>query len=77
MKVTMVNKKLRIGSVAIQSASSASLIQFGDADVITASSLTDTPADSLIMQPLDQQTVKPTNPAPSEIVNDRVKRSST
>lgn len=55
MKMKTVNKKNRIGSIAIRDVSSASLVHFGDADTITASSLTDTPVDSLIMQPLSPQ----------------------
>lgn len=52
MKMEVNNKTLRIGSVSIQSANASSFVLFGDADVITASSLTDTPADSLILEPL-------------------------
>lgn len=55
MKMKAVNKKLRVGKIAIRSVSSASLVQFGDADVLTSSSVTDTPADSLILGPLPLQ----------------------
>lgn len=52
MKMDVTNEKLRIGSVSIRSVDAASLVLFGDAETIMASSGTDTPADSLIMQPL-------------------------
>lgn len=53
LKMNVDNKKLRIGQVSIQSVNAASLVLFGDADSIAVSSLTDTPADSLILKPLD------------------------
>jgi spore germination protein PD len=52
MKMDVNNRKLRIGHVAIQSIDAASLVQFGDAETVTTSSLTDTPADSLIIAPM-------------------------
>lgn len=52
MKLNVTNKKLRIGRVSIQSINASSFVLFGDADAITSSNRTDTPADSLIMKPM-------------------------
>lgn len=51
MNMTVTNKKLHVGDLHIGGVGSASVFIMGDAEVITTSSIFDTPADSFIDDP--------------------------
>jgi spore germination protein PD len=52
MNFTVVNKEISVGDIRIIGVTSSSVFLIGDADVITLSSLFDTPPESLIIGPL-------------------------
>ncbi|KOR88992.1 spore gernimation protein GerPD [Paenibacillus solani] len=52
MKMTVINKELRVGSIRITAISSSSVLLIGDTRVINSSSIYDTPAESLLTTPL-------------------------
>ncbi|RCW51243.1 spore germination protein PD [Paenibacillus prosopidis] len=51
MKMTIVNKSIKIGNLEIKGVGSSSVVLIGDTESITSSSYFDTPADSLIFSP--------------------------
>ncbi|WP_134699273.1 spore gernimation protein GerPD [Ammoniphilus sp. YIM 78166] len=51
MNMTVTNKKLHVGDLQIGGVGSSSVFIMGDAQVITSSSIFDTPADSFIDDP--------------------------
>lgn len=51
MNFTVVNHELRVGDIRITGVASSSLFLIGDAEIITLSSIFDTPAESLIIGP--------------------------
>jgi len=51
MNFSVKNKKLKVMNVEIGGIGNASLFLIGDAEVITGSSIFDTPADSLLYSP--------------------------
>jgi spore germination protein PD len=51
MKITIVNKSIKVGDIEIRGIGSSSVVLVGDTESITASSYFDTPADSLIFNP--------------------------
>ncbi|MCL6606341.1 MAG: spore gernimation protein GerPD [Paenibacillus sp.] len=51
MKVTIVNKIIKIGNIEIKGLGSSSVVLIGDTESISNSSYFDTPADSLIFSP--------------------------
>ncbi|QGQ98649.1 spore gernimation protein GerPD [Paenibacillus psychroresistens] len=52
MNYTVINKEISVGDIRIIGVSSSSIFLIGDAEVITLSSLFDTPPESLIIGPL-------------------------
>lgn len=48
----VVNKGLQVGSITITGVGSSSVVLIGDTEVISASSVFDTPPESLIIGPL-------------------------
>lgn len=52
MEMNVVNKGLNVGSIRIVGVGSSSVVLIGDTEVINASSVFDTPAESLIIGPL-------------------------
>lgn len=52
MNYTVVNKGISVGDVRIIGVSSSSVFIIGDTEVITCSSLYDTPPESVIIGPL-------------------------
>lgn len=52
MKLEVVNKEISVGSVRIIGVSSSSLFLIGDTQIVTLSSIFDTPPESLIVGPL-------------------------
>lgn len=52
MKLEVVNKEVIVGSVRIVGIASSSVFLIGDTKVVTASSIFDTPPESLIIGPL-------------------------
>ncbi|SEM06515.1 spore germination protein PD [Paenibacillus sp. cl141a] len=52
MKMTVINKELRVGSIRITAISSSSVLLIGDTRVINSSSIYDTPSESLQITPL-------------------------
>jgi spore germination protein PD len=48
MKMTVVNKRIKVGDIEISGVGSSSIVLIGDSEVITSSSYFDTPADSLV-----------------------------
>ncbi|MEX2461448.1 MAG: spore gernimation protein GerPD [Paenibacillaceae bacterium] len=52
MNFTVVNKEISIGDIRIIGVSSSSVFIIGDTEVITCSSIFDTPPESLIIGPL-------------------------
>ncbi|XEC93957.1 spore gernimation protein GerPD [Paenibacillus tarimensis] len=52
MKMIVENREITVGSVNIIGVTSSSVFQVGDTDVITLSSIFDTPPESLIIGPL-------------------------
>jgi spore germination protein PD len=48
MKMTVVNKRLKVGEIEVGGLGSSSVVLIGDTDIITSSSYFDTPEDSLI-----------------------------
>jgi spore germination protein PD len=52
MNYTVVNKEISIGDIRIIGVTSSSIFLIGDAEVITLSSIFDTPPESLIIGPL-------------------------
>lgn len=57
MDMTVINKKIAVDELKIQDVTRSSLVLIGDADVITCSSIFNTPEDSLIRDTADQQVV--------------------
>jgi spore germination protein PD len=57
MDMTVINKKIAVDELKIQDVTRSSLVLIGDADVITCSSIFNTPQDSLIRDTADQQVV--------------------
>ncbi|QYR23945.1 spore gernimation protein GerPD [Paenibacillus sp. sptzw28] len=51
MKMTVVNKRIKIGDIEIVGLGSSSVVLVGDTESIITSSYFDTPADSLIFSP--------------------------
>ena len=51
MNFSVNNKKIKVGSVKVGGVGNASLFLIGDAEVITSSSIFDTPANSLLYTP--------------------------
>jgi len=49
---TVVNKGLQVGTIKITGVGSASVVLIGDTEVISTSSVFDTPPESLIIGPL-------------------------
>jgi spore germination protein PD len=52
MNFTVVNKEISIGEIRIIAVSSSSVFIIGDTEIITCSSIIDTPPESLIVGPL-------------------------
>lgn len=52
MNYTVVNKGISVGDIRIIGVSSSSVFIIGDSEVITCSSLYDTPPESVIIGPL-------------------------
>lgn len=52
MNFTVINKEIAIGDIRIIGVSSSSVFIIGDTEVITCSSIFDTPPESLIIGPL-------------------------
>lgn len=52
IQLNVVNKGLQVGSIRIIGVGSASVVLIGDTDVVTASSVFDTPPESLIIGPM-------------------------
>jgi spore germination protein PD len=52
IQLNVVNKGLQVGSIRIIGVGSASVVLIGDTDVVTTSSVFDTPPESLIIGPL-------------------------
>ena len=51
MKITIINKSIKIGDVEIQGVGSSSVVLIGDTETITSSSYFDTPEHALIFNP--------------------------
>ncbi|UVI33287.1 spore gernimation protein GerPD [Paenibacillus spongiae] len=51
MKVTIINKCIKVGSMEIAGIGSSTVVLIGDTETIVNSSIFDTPADSLIFDP--------------------------
>ncbi len=51
MKFTVHNKKIKLGKIEIGGVGNSSIVLVGDTEVITCSSIFDTPSDSLIFSP--------------------------
>lgn len=51
MKMTVVNKKIKIEEMKIEGIGGSSFVLIGDTESITASHYFDTPSDSLIFSP--------------------------
>lgn len=52
IQLNVVNKGLQVGCISITGVGSASVVLIGDTEVVTASSIFDTPPESLIIGPL-------------------------
>lgn len=52
IQLHVVNKQLQVGEIRIIGVGSASVVLIGDTETIAASSIFDTPAESLIIGPL-------------------------
>lgn len=52
IQLQVVNKGLQVGSIRITGVGSASIVLIGDTQTISASSIFDTPPESLIIGPL-------------------------
>jgi len=52
MNFTVVNKEISVGQIRIMGISSSSVFIVGDTEVITCSSIFDTPPESIIVGPL-------------------------
>lgn len=52
MNLTVENKEIKIGDIRVTGVASASVFLIGDAEIITCSSVFDTPPESLIIGPL-------------------------
>lgn len=52
IQLNVVNKELQVGTIRIMGVGSASVVLIGDTEVVTASSVFDTPPESLIIGPL-------------------------
>lgn len=52
IQLNVVNKELQVGTIRITGVGSASVVLIGDTEVVTASSVFDTPPESLIIGPL-------------------------
>lgn len=51
MKMTIVNKNIKVGNIEIKGVGSSSVVLIGDIELISSSFYFDTPADSLIFSP--------------------------
>jgi spore germination protein PD len=58
MNFTVVNKEISIGNIRIIGVSNSSVFIVGDTEVITCSSIFDTPPESLIIGPLVPLTLR-------------------
>ena len=54
MKLTVENRDIQVGSIRVTGVSSSSVLMVGDAEVITCSSVFDTPPESVIIGPFVQ-----------------------
>lgn len=52
IELHVVNKQLHVGSIRILGVGSASVVMIGDTEILAASSVFDTPPESLIIGPL-------------------------
>ena len=52
VQLTVVNRELQIGSIRIIGLGNGSVFQIGDTSAIHASSVFDTPPDSIVISPL-------------------------
>jgi spore germination protein PD len=64
MKLTVVNKGIKIDGIKVGTVSSSSVVLIGDTETITSSSYFDTPSNSLIYSlqiPIKQVGIHPSN----------------
>ncbi|MDF2669967.1 MAG: spore gernimation protein GerPD [Paenibacillus sp.] len=52
MNMSVVNKEVQIGNIEVIGVSSSSVFLIGDTEIITLSSIFDTPPESLVIGPL-------------------------
>jgi spore germination protein PD len=52
MKMEVINKQLHIGKIDIMGVASSSMVLVGDTEVVTLSSISDTPPESVLVGPI-------------------------